>query len=346
MGLSLNFNLGNIGLENGDSITLPVEDKLEIKEANKDVCVEERPHIELPQTVDKPTVEDILSVIPSGIGLDVAKNHTGICLWREGKVETLGFAIEMEYDNSCSMAEAKMRLEFKEKLRQILAGYDWSVCIIEDVYSGANFDTVRKLLALNCVIDELMLEGSVSVGTLYRRKEAEWMKNLRQILKLGKKLNPKYECELILEYLGAELVLQHKNDTNAEKLGMFYEDRCDALGQLLSLAMYLEMQDKVNVVKPLKLRDIKFVFVQDLADIKKKRDKVFKTIPMVEIKDFDVKHIEKSLISAVSENRDKVLYTKISTSDLGVFGMTHGFEFYGQGYGYLVAYAREIRKAI
>ena len=84
----------------------------------------------------------------------------------------------------------------------------------------------------------------------------------------------------------------------------------------------------------------------EVGEVITQNAKVFKNIPPVEIEDFDVKHIEKSLIDAVSKNRDKLLYTKLNTGDLGIFGMTHNFEFYGQGYGYLVAYARELRKAI
>ena len=44
-----------------------------------------------------------------------------------------------------------MRRDLKVKLSEIVVGRDFEVCIVEDVYGGENFDTVRKLLNLNTV---------------------------------------------------------------------------------------------------------------------------------------------------------------------------------------------------
>lgn len=294
--------------------------------------------------ISVPTVETILSQFKSGIGLDIAKNHTGVCLWRDGKVETLGFAIEMEYEKDSYMAEAKMRLEFKSKLEEILKGYDWEVCIIEDVYGGVNFDTTRKLLALNCVVDELMLEGRVTIGNLYRFKEAEWIKDLRSIVKLGTKLNPKYECQKILEYLGYQFVLENYNRSESYKQDIFFEDRCDATGQLLALAMHLKSEVRTVKKSSLRLSDIYMVFIEDLDDAFYLDDETVGSYGINEVVDFNRKDIERGILDAVEENKNQVYFVMLSTGELGTFGMKNGLTFYEQGFGYLIFYHKSLRK--
>ena len=69
--------------------------------------------------VRKATVEDILKSIKSGIGLDVAKNHTDICIWNGTSVETFGFAL-IDYSKDDCFSEYKMRRDFKQKLSHIV----------------------------------------------------------------------------------------------------------------------------------------------------------------------------------------------------------------------------------
>lgn len=299
----------------------------------------------LTSSFEIPSVEKFLSVFKSGIGLDIAKNHTGVCLWRDGKVETLGFKVGMDYDSSSYMAEAKMRLEFKRKIEELLKGYPWEVCIIEDVYGGVNFDTTRKLLALNCVVDELILEGKIDIGNLYRFKESEWMKDLRKIHKAGNKLNPKYECELILEFLNFGLVTENKNKSTGAKQDMFYEDRCDATGQLLGLAMHLNSEEREVKKSSVRMSGIVVDFVDDLDDFLFSLDEKIAGRELLEISDFNRRNLEASLLDAIKEHPENIVFMQVPTSELGTFGLKNGFEFYEQGYGYLVGYSKQLRKS-
>lgn len=294
--------------------------------------------------ISKPTVEGILSQFKSGIGLDIAKNHTGVCLWRDGKVETLGFAVEMEYEAGSYLSEAKMRMQFKNKIYEVLKGYDWEVCIIEDVYGGVNFDTTRKLLALNCVVDELMLEGKVSIGNLYRFKESEWIKDLRTIVKLGSKLNPKFECQSILDYLGFELVRRNKTERDAYKASIFYEDRCDATGQLLALAMHLNSETRTVKSSSLRLSNIFIDFIEDFDDVYDLNDPVIDRFGITEVQNFNTRNMEQSILDAVGQGENTVLFATVNTGDLGTFGLKNGLQFYSQGYGYLIFYDKRLRK--
>lgn len=299
----------------------------------------------LTSSFEIPSVEKFLGVFKSGIGLDIAKNHTGVCLWRDGKVETLGFKVGMDYDSGSYMAEAKMRLEFKRKIEELLKGYSWEVCIIEDVYGGVNFDTTRKLLALNCVVDELILEGKIDIGNLYRFKESEWMKDLRKIHKAGNKLNPKYECELILEFLNFNLVTENKNKPAGVKQDMFYEDRCDATGQLLGLAMHLNSEEREVKKSSVRMSGIVVDFIDDLDDFLFSLDEKIAGRELLEISDFNHRNLETSLLDAIKEHPENIVYMQVSTGELGTFGMKNGFDFYEQGYGYLVGYSKQLRKS-
>ena len=161
--------------------------------------------------IEKLTVLNLFKTIKSGIGLDISKNHTGIVIWNGKTIETYGFAIE-EYDKSDYFAEYKMRRDFKEKLYQIVKDRHFEYCIVEDVYSGENFDTVRKLLALQTVIDELIFEHVCVVDNFVRWLQVEWSKYTRQVYKQAGRLKSKLETQGILEYLEFDFYLEHKGD--------------------------------------------------------------------------------------------------------------------------------------
>lgn len=290
------------------------------------------------------TVESILSAFKSGIGLDIAKNHTGVCMWKDGKLETTGFYVDMDYDKTSYMAEAKMRLQFKKQLAEILSGYDWEVCVVEDVYGGSNFDTTRKLLALNCVIDELALEGTVKINNLYRLKEAEWMRSLRTVSNVGTRLNPKYECQAILGFLKFPFYLENESKSEAEKKRIFFEDRCDATGQLLALALKLSDSSEKTKSSSVKMSGLFLGFFEDEDDVYWSEDRVLSNAPVVFVDFPDEGNVEDMILQLVSDNKDSVLMMKVSTSRLGTFGVVNGFDFYEQGFGFLVCYDKRLRK--
>lgn len=293
--------------------------------------------------IQKPSIESTLSIFKSGIGLDVSKNHTGVCMWRDGKVTTTGFALDMEYDKNCYMAEAKMRIEFKNKLKEILQGYNWEVCVVEDVYGGVNYDTTRKLLALNCVVDELVLEGYINIDYIYRLKEAEWLAGFRKLSNAGSKLNAKYECQAILEYLDFDFYKENKACTEAQKQAMFFEDICDATGQLCGLASKLIDKGKSTVKEAsVRLSKVKMYYIESMDNIKSIRNKLVKQ-DNLELVELVSGNIEKAILDAVKNSADtgKVLYSCVSNSRLGTFGLRQGFTFYEQGYGYLIFYNKD-----
>lgn len=203
---------------------------------------------------EKITVLNMLEMIHSGIGLDISKNHTGVFIWDNGAVEEYGFALP-EYDSNDPHAEYRMRLAFKTKLKEIVNGRYFEHCIVEDCYGGDNFDTVRKLLALNTVIDELIFEGVVKVDHFYRWKEPVWLSNFRLLYKQKGHLKAKVETQGILEYLEYDFYLKNKDLPKARKEEIFFEDKCDACGQLLSVVAYINLKANQETKSSYKMSD-------------------------------------------------------------------------------------------
>lgn len=285
------------------------------------------------------TTESVLKTLGSGVGLDVAKKHTGICLYSGGKITYTGFRIE-EYDSSDVHAEYNMRKEFKAKLSDILNGLSLNHCIIEDVYGGQNFDTVRKLLALNTVIDELIDEGVVTVGQFYRWSETRWMKYFRLLFKSRGGLKSKIETQRILEYLQDSFYLTNCDSSEREKREIFFEDICDATGMLCSVAMYLKEMENGGYVRQLTMRDIKLFYIDYYCD-----DDF--TVQDSRVMDEDwhrvepkFRNLEQKVLSEATQHPDKVLAMYLPVEKLGIFGLTYKLKFYESGVGVLIWYVK------
>lgn len=289
--------------------------------------------------IAKPTLLTMLKTIPSGVALDVAKNHTGVVYWDGEKVNRYGFSIDT-YDKSDPFAEYKMRRQFKDKLTGLLKGLSVEYCVIEDVYGGENFDTVRKLLALQTVVDELIFEHVFFVKTFFRWNEPKWSSLVRTIYKQRGRLKAKIETQGILEFLEDEFFLTHKDDTPAKKREIFFEDICDATGILLAVVVSEIM--KVNIVKAsgLKLSDVKMFYISDLEDTYGHKDRRIREEGFISV-ELDFRALERSITMQASQHPDDVLCALLPSKKLGVFGVKHGFTFYDSEESYLVFYYKK-----
>lgn len=289
--------------------------------------------------IAKPTLVSMLKTIPSGLALDVAKNHTGVVHWDGQTVHRDGFAID-EYDKADPFAEYKMRRQFKSKLSEIVSGLSVQYCVIEDVFGGENFDTVRKLLALQTVIDELIFEHVLFVDKFFRWNEPKWSALTRTIYKQRGKLRSKVETQGILEYLEDEFVLAHKGDSEKAKRDLFYEDICDATGILLAVVASEIMQ--INVVRSsgLKLSQVKMYYVEDLIDTYSHKDRRVREEGFISV-ELDYRNLEKSITAQASLHPDDVMCALLPSSKLGVFGVQQKFTFYDSDESYLLFYNKK-----
>lgn len=289
--------------------------------------------------ISKPTLLAMLKTIPSGIALDVAKNHTGVVHWDGVELHRYGFAIE-EYDKGDPFAEYKMRRAFKLKLTELLKGLSVKYCIIEDVFGGENFDTVRKLLALQTVIDELIFDRVLFVDTFFRWNEPKWSSFTRSIYKQRGKLKSKIETQGILEYLEDEFVLEHKSDSQSVKRDIFYEDICDATGILLGVVASEIMQTNIAKASVIKASQIKMYYIDDLEDTYGHKDRRIREEGFISV-DLDYRNLERSICLQAAQHPDDVLCALLPSSKLGVFGAKMGFQFYDSEESYLLFYAKK-----
>ena len=278
----------------------------------------------------------------SGLGLDIAKRHSGVAIWDKetDSVETVGFELS-EYNSKDYFAEYKMRREFKQRLKELIGGKYFEYCVIEDVYGGENFDTVRKLLALQTVIDELLFEGSVKIEHFYRWKEREWMKNVRSLYKHKGQLKAKIENQLVLGYLGFDFYEKNKDISDAEKAKIFFEDRCDATGMLVSMGSYIMQNKNREAESNIKMSDIKMVYVNFFEEpVRDTRITYEGNISL----DLNYSCLERSILDNVMTHPYDVICSYLPPDKLGVFGMKNKFEFYEDNEGYLFYYLKNNKR--
>lgn len=276
------------------------------------------------------TVDSIFSAtFKSGVALDISKNHTGVCMWRDNQVFVSGFKIDYEYDDTDYMAEAKMRMEFKAKLYSILKDYDWEYCIVEDVYGGNNFDTTRKLLALNCVVDELVLEGNLNIANIYRFKEPEWLKYAKMTSSVDGKLDSKIITQRILNNLGYNFYLANKDLSDGEKEKIFFEDICDATAQLIGLAICIQknITPAARKKKRLTFSSLVYDYVVEIEELEYSKHKVLRdeTLNSRYIT-YTGGSIEKFMLSNVEKYPDEILMSRIDMTAMGTFAIKHNID--------------------
>ena len=287
-------------------------------------------------SLDKLTVEKLLSNISSGIAIDASKNHTGVIIWNGSTIEDYGFKLD-SYSKDDNFAEYRMRRQFKSELEKIVNGRFFEVCIIEDVYGGENFDTVRKLLAINTVIDELIFENKLVVDNFYRWNEPVWTSLLRHIYKQRGKLKSKIETQGVLEHLEFDFYLKNKDLSESRKKEIFFEDKCDVCGMLLAVVAMKILDINMTKSRVLKMSDIKMTYVEYLEDTYSCRDKRVAEEGFIGV-ELDFRNLEKSILKEASMHPNDVLCAFLPSSKLGVFGTKHGFRFYDNDESYLLFY--------
>lgn len=291
--------------------------------------------IDIP-VIQTPTVISILDGLGSGIGLDIAKNHTGVCIYTGDRIIQQGFRLQ-EYDKNDVHAEYKMRKDLKCQLGGILNGLSVEHCVVEDVYGGENFDTVRKLLALNTVIDELIDEGVVRTRNFYRWSETRWLKYFRRFYKFRGGLKSKIETQKILEYLRDTFYLENINLSSSKKLEIFFEDICDATAMLCSVSTYLKEKENMESNINISIKDIRMFYIEDWER--------YLTIPDDRIGsegwtwvEPEYRSLDKKIIDEVVKSPNDIFIMEVPVKKLGRFGIEHKFEFFPSGCGYLIWY--------
>ena len=205
-------------------------------------------------TIEKPTVENILSsTMESGLGLDISKTSTGIMVFENGETNTYQSVIE--YDEESELHYYHMVKALEEDLLYVAEGKHFDIIAIEDAIQGENFDTVRKLILLNSVIDKLIAEGKITCNYFDRINNQVWKKWLRT-LRPGKHYQTdKIEIEEILLMLEYSFAVENQHLSKREKEKTGYQDQLDATGVLIGAGLRRQ-NEKVTPKKKKKLPPI------------------------------------------------------------------------------------------
>lgn len=291
-----------------------------------------------PVKIEKPTIQNLFPLMKSAIALDIAPLHTGIVIWNGETTEEYGFA-NPPVDYNDVFWEYRLRKTFKAKVQEIVNGRQFEYGVVEDVYGGDNFHTVRQLLALNNVFDELQFDRACFVDNYFRWGASEWMAKARKIYKQKNKLVSKIETQGLLEFLEYKFYLEHKEDTTNVKKEIFFEDICDACGMLVGVVAHKTLEKNLLNNTSVRLSDIKMYYLEDLEETYGHRDTRLREEAYTTV-ELNYRSLEGSIINSVKENPDDVLVAYLPVAKLGTFGLTHKFKFYASGEGYLVFYRK------
>lgn len=291
-------------------------------------------------SIEKPTVRNSLSVLGSGLGLDIAKNHSGVCIYKDGIVKQVGFELS-KYDDKDSHGDYRMRLDLKNRLKELIGGMEFNYIIVEDVYGGENYDTVRKLIVLQTVIDELIFEGTVKCNHFYRWLKTKWFKYFKEYYPARKGLKSKIATQEILNYLEDSFYLTNHSLSEREKEKNYFEDICDATAMLCGLALYVSNDSKDEESKDkITMKDIKMYYIEYEDDYLKLNDDKIRGEGWYGVTEEYTNLTEKVLYEA-KENPNIVLRMDLPVFKLGRFGIEHNFTFYPSGNGVLLWYLKQ-----
>lgn len=295
--------------------------------------------------VSKPTVESILSQFKSGIGLDISKNSTGVCIWYDNKVENYAIHLKKDRDlNANAFEEEYMRREFRDKLLEVINGREFEYGVVENVFGGENFDTVRKLLALNTVLDGLILDEVVNVEKYFKMSNKEWKKYFRSIYKLGGAPTDKYEIQEIMRYLEFPFFLKHENDSKKQKEEIGFQDVLDATGLLVSLSIRENTELKNDKPSNLTISKLNMKFFNSEEDFEYNcRSRKLQDAEITMLGKYTNRDIEGFLVRKVEEDASKVYMVEISNNNLGYFGLKHNIGNSPYGSVYIIFYAKALK---
>lgn len=295
--------------------------------------------------VEKPTVASVLSGWGSCIGLDIAPNHTGVFTWDDNKKEytTYGFKLDDSIMPTDVMYDAKARLFFKKWYREHFSGMHFSHVCVEDTYGGENYETSHQLINLNSVFDELLLEGIITYDEVVRVKPTTWMRGCNAIYHIKGGYSSKFKTQAILKYLGFEFFLQNDNLSGEGKKSIFFEDICDACGICLGIRMLQKQDIKTEKSRSVALSQVEVYFFENVDDMNELHGGFALDVCTYEVI-LNKSCIEKEIKRLVSEDANQIYYTKLENKYLGRYGIKQGFQYFNQGYGWLVFFHKSLAK--
>lgn len=281
--------------------------------------------------IEKPSVENTLkNTMNSGLGLDISKTSTGIALYLDDELTT--YQCVIEYDSESNLHWYHMVKALEDDLLSLIQGKHFDIIAIENAIQGQNFDTVRKLILLNSVIDKIIAEGNVTCNYFRRLENTEWKKWLRT-LKPGKKvMQDKAEIEDILDYLGYHLVEDYRHEKQSVKDKEGYQDKLDAVGVLVGAGLERQKIGDTKI-KPKKRKKLRVEVYKSKEDISINHN--LSELTQINLGG-DLNASVKTFFKELNEDEEDLKFYMVKDS-LGTLGITIGVSDY-MGDNHIVLY--------
>ena len=108
------------------------------------------------------------------LSLDISVRSTGWCKYKNGVFTFGSFGLE-------SKDELHRRMEFRGKIKELVDNDELDFIAIEDVIGGNNFETVKYLIQLNSIVDDMIYMGEIPKTEVRRIGNTIWKKHLKTV---------------------------------------------------------------------------------------------------------------------------------------------------------------------
>lgn len=171
-------------------------------------------------------LDDIFEEGKTYVGIDPSRTSTGLVIVSGGGVES--YCIYPDVKRTGVMAGVEDKEALKRDIESILTGRDVDVCVVEKVFFGGYINSFVHLVEIMNMMEELILEGRVSVKKLIRVQNTTWKSWIRPWrTKENRKLQGNQGKDIVNDCLNNMGLLGYITD------GRGWQDRVDALGMLV-----------------------------------------------------------------------------------------------------------------
>lgn len=108
------------------------------------------------------------------VSFDISVRSTGWCKYKDGVFLYGSFGLQ-------SKDELGRRMEFRDKVKEIVDNDILDFIAIEDVIGGNNFETVKYLIQLNSIVDDMIYMGEIPKTEVRRIGNTIWKKHLKAV---------------------------------------------------------------------------------------------------------------------------------------------------------------------
>lgn len=291
--------------------------------------------------ITKVTYDSIIKCAGNFISLDISINSTGWVKWLDGKLY-----LGVYHINSTDDMERKF--EFKKFLYELFGDSTYECCFVEDVFGGVNFKTVKSLLQLNTLVDELMYEKVIDVKEIIRESNKKWKRYLKEVCGYTANIKGENDKEAIVACLNnVDFNKKIIDSLLSKEISTYsYQDVYDAMGLALGLIKRDIIDKKDGKTNKSKVKfDIRKGYTimqcfddydayEQAHDISVRRCMEIKGVDLSE-KARDLVFNFKKLVEEVGDNY--IFVVKVETNKLGVIALQHDFNL-STDYSYLVCY--------